>query len=363
MAAGRSIGRQLETASPGCFEVRVTDLSKYVQVNGRSISRFVAQFYGWSVSSLGGLPYRVLYDYADRNPETIVRATSQLFGEAAGGWLRRQRPDVLIATHPLVMHVAAAAFRDAPVGLIGVVTDGGRVNRLWWADQPHLLLVSHDDIVGQALAAGVSPSRVQNVGLLVDPVLSSPGALRSAKAGLGLRDDLTVLLAGGGLGFGPNLRRFAECFGRAEPDSKIQFLVATGTNAPLRAAITKALAPFSVTQCPVSDMSAALLAADLVIGKAGWLTLSECMTAGKPVIMLDSIPGQEEENARFAESLGVGRRMSVDEALRAVSGYARDPGLLAEDFVARQDLYNPKLGTQLATMVTALLGEVRAASA
>jgi len=363
MAAGRSIGRQLEAACPGLFEVRVTDLSKHVQVNGRSISRFVAQFYGWSVSSLGGLPYRILYDYADRNPETIVRATSRLFGEAAGGWLRRQRPDLLIATHPLVMHVAAAAFRDAPVGLIGVVTDGGRVNRLWWADQPHLLLVSHDDIVGQALKAGVAPSRVQNVGLLADPVLSSPGAQRSAQASMGLGEDLTILLAGGGLGFGPNLRRFAECFGRIQPSPKVQFLVATGTNAALRAAVSTALRSFSVVQCPVSDMTAALLAADMVIGKAGWLTLSECITAGKPVIMLDSIPGQEEENARFAESLGIGRRMSVDQAQAAVSKYARDPDLLAADFVARRDLYNPLLGAHLASLATALLGEMRAARA
>ncbi len=38
---------------------------------------------------------------------------------------------------------------------------------------------------------------------------------------------------------------------------------------------------------------------DIIISKPGGLTSSECMAAGKPIILVSPIPGQEEANAKF----------------------------------------------------------------
>ena len=43
---------------------------------------------------------------------------------------------------------------------------------------------------------------------------------------------------------------------------------------------------------------------DLVITKPGGLTVSESLASNLPLIVINPIPGQEEENAEFLESSG-----------------------------------------------------------
>ena len=44
---------------------------------------------------------------------------------------------------------------------------------------------------------------------------------------------------------------------------------------------------------------------DLVVTKPGGLTTTESLASGLPIIAINPIPGQEEENAQFLESAGV----------------------------------------------------------
>lgn len=44
---------------------------------------------------------------------------------------------------------------------------------------------------------------------------------------------------------------------------------------------------------------------DLVITKPGGLTTTESLASGLPIIVINPIPGQEEENAEFLEQKGV----------------------------------------------------------
>ena len=45
---------------------------------------------------------------------------------------------------------------------------------------------------------------------------------------------------------------------------------------------------------------------DLVVTKPGGLTTTESLASGLPIIIINPIPGQEEENAEFLEESGVG---------------------------------------------------------
>lgn len=347
MTAARVIRRHLEDERPGGFEIRVQDLSLHVRVGSRPASWLSAQFYWISVALFGGRTYARLYAYADRHPRRIARLTWRVFGRDTAAWLAEQDADLIIATHPLATHLAATALRGTPTAVVGVVTDAGRVNRLWWEGEPDLLLVTHEDLVRQAEAARPGRLRVQNIGLIADPELSTAETADEARRRIGLDDAFTVLLSGGGLGYGPNLERLAHRLRGARLPAGTRFLVATGRNATLRASITEALAPWSPVVCPGEGMTDMMLAADLVIGKAGWLTVSECITAGKPVIVVDQVPGQEDENAALVESLGIGRRMSVEEAEAALHRYAADPSLLRQDFAVRRDLYDKRIGSYL----------------
>lgn len=45
---------------------------------------------------------------------------------------------------------------------------------------------------------------------------------------------------------------------------------------------------------------------DLVVTKPGGMTTTESLASGLPMLIINPIPGQEEENAEFLENKGVG---------------------------------------------------------
>ena len=61
---------------------------------------------------------------------------------------------------------------------------------------------------------------------------------------------------------------------------------------------------------------------DIVISKPGGLTTTESLASGLPIIVINPIPGQEEENAEFLEQKGVGiwlkKNDNIKEKLREI---------------------------------------------
>jgi processive 1,2-diacylglycerol beta-glucosyltransferase len=55
----------------------------------------------------------------------------------------------------------------------------------------------------------------------------------------------------------------------------------------------------------VADVAGLMAAADLLITKAGGMTLAEAMVAEAPLLLYGSLPGQERRNERFAARAGV----------------------------------------------------------
>jgi len=54
---------------------------------------------------------------------------------------------------------------------------------------------------------------------------------------------------------------------------------------------------------------------NLIITKAGGLTVSEALTKHLPLVIYKPIPGQEEENARFVQRIGAGQVAGTEEEL------------------------------------------------
>jgi UDP-N-acetylglucosamine:LPS N-acetylglucosamine transferase len=72
-----------------------------------------------------------------------------------------------------------------------------------------------------------------------------------------------------------------------------------------------------------------MAAADILVTKAGGLTLAEALAAELPVICFGSLPGQEARNERFAAMAGVALVAGSGAQLqRVIAAALRDPGLL-----------------------------------
>jgi processive 1,2-diacylglycerol beta-glucosyltransferase len=86
----------------------------------------------------------------------------------------------------------------------------------------------------------------------------------------------------------------------------LQAVVVAGRDERLRARLTRLAAGSRVRVVGyVEDVRTLLAAADLLVTKAGGMTLAEATATEVPLLLYGSLPGQETGNERFASRAGI----------------------------------------------------------
>jgi processive 1,2-diacylglycerol beta-glucosyltransferase len=81
----------------------------------------------------------------------------------------------------------------------------------------------------------------------------------------------------------------------------------------------------------IDNLDEYMTAADLILTKAGGLTVSECLIKNLPMVINDIIPGQEEDNADYVVANGIGiKALNAKEAVMAINNLFAQPEKLAE---------------------------------
>ncbi len=224
--------------------------------------------------------------------------------------LERIRPDIIVSTHPLANRplLDAIQVNGSSVPVVASVSELVTVHVSWVEPRLSLLNTATTESYQAVLRWGARPDIVRCVGLPVDErfgrVEASPAQLREA---MGLAPDrFTALLIGGGEGAG-GIESIVRTIQRA--DVPIQLIVVCGRNEALRRRLIK-MRPRTPTFVLgfVRTIPELMHAADVVITKGGPQTIAESLVAGRPVILTQTLPGQEEGNGAFVESRGVGFR-------------------------------------------------------
>ncbi|MBI2907198.1 MAG: glycosyltransferase [Chloroflexi bacterium] len=277
------------------------------------------------------------------------------------GLLDARRTQCIVCVHPLGNQAVAHALSrlEHPAPLITVVTDLGEAHTAWIAPQVSLYVAPTEEVRASLVAKGVSPERVTVLGLptdrrfcadCTDPCL--------ARRKLGLAEDrFTVLLTGGGEGAGDILAA-AKAISHAK--LPIQLVIVCGRNEGLRRRLEKSgLAAPRVVLGFTDNMSDVMQAADVVVGKAGALTIGEAVAMGKPLVILSPLPGQEDGNARFAADHGLAVRVSdVSELVSTLERWMSRPEEMAE-LAARAAPYRRRWAQAAEQIAAAILAEAK----
>jgi processive 1,2-diacylglycerol beta-glucosyltransferase len=275
--------------------------------------------------------YRAFYHFTDLDHP--VNFISQAFTWTGLPQFQRDlaqlRPQVVVSTYWGPAAVAASARRRGAAPFLNalIVTDYA-AHRHWVQPDADLVMVAADDTRGQLLARGLDPTKVVVTGIPIStrfaPLVGADKvALRQR---FGLRPDVPlILVSGGGTGsyraLQPVLRELSN-LGR-----RVQVLILAGAE---RGGIEQ-LGGATLHHIGYTDHFPELLAAsDLVVGKAGGLTVAEATALGVPLVIYDPIPGHEEGNAEFLERQGAGVWARKARDLRRVVLGALDPEQHAE---------------------------------
>ncbi len=250
----------------------------------------------------GAMPelYGTAYFASNRRDGALEPVRRGIDHVAWGGLLHRVvalRPRVVIATHHLPLVVLSRARRRgwlrAP--LVGVVTDYG-AHAVWVEQGTDALCVPGGGALRDVVGHGFDAARTHLTGIPVRSAFESLDDVRDPRLGEAVR----VLVTSGGFGVGP-IQAVVRSFAGIEG---VELVIVCGRAEGLVHA-TRELARECALRAEVvgfeRDMPARVASAHVVVGKAGGLTVSETLAAGRPMVIAGAVPGNEAINARLVE--------------------------------------------------------------
>jgi processive 1,2-diacylglycerol beta-glucosyltransferase len=238
-----------------------------------------------------------------------------------------------------------AALQNKFPFVVSIVTDF-EAHALWMDACVDLYCVAAEETRARLVARGATAANAVATGIpIAAKFLSKPDA-RTIRKNYGLRDDQPVLLVlGGGFGMGPVAEILAEL---DKVPGQFQTLVVTGRNEELRRKLATQTRQHPTHVLGYSiNMHELMAVADLIITKPGGLTTSEALALGKPLFILNPIPGQEAANSDFLLERGAAVKVNRVEDLPFRIEKLLGSKKLAEMAKAAKSLGRP----QSATMV------------
>ncbi len=304
--AAEAIAEQIQSSIPG-VEIQCTDMLEEVSSWLRQGYPLAYQWLVQRLTQLWALGYALL-------DHPIVYTIAYPLRRRWNLWVSRpfiQRlqqylPDMVIATHFFPADVVASCknrgwFRGS---LVIIVTDR-HPHRIWLSPAADSIVLDTEDALKTCEERGICSTRLFALGIPMSATFAACLSHRQQMQRLFQLDPkrLTVLVTGGGTAIGPFEKVVTHLMKmeQARP-GRVQLLVVCGTSEKLHRRIQRLAG-----KCPmpvrvfgfIDTMPQAMAASDLLVAKAGGLTVTEALGCGLPLIFYHVIPGQERSNAEY----------------------------------------------------------------
>jgi processive 1,2-diacylglycerol beta-glucosyltransferase len=306
------------------WQVQVLELGTWLRPKmSHIISRFYLNTLRYS-PKLWGLMYRRM-QHLPIKPR-VEFLLHQLFYREMAHLLGNIQPDLIVCTHPFPSAVVSRLKRmGLRIPLYTVVTDYG-AHGSWISSEVDRYFLPSMNVWEEMTKMGVTQEHLDVTGIPTHPKFWNKQDKREIRQKLGLSNQTTLLCMGGGLGVGLS-DEILETIYRFRQD--IQILFVTGQNEFLYHSLKENLSfqhpnfhvfPF------VENINELMDASDILMTKPGGVTCTEAMSKGIPMILLNPIPGQEEDNCRYfvEQRLGILAR-EVEEIEAYLKGFIQNP--------------------------------------
>ena len=240
--------------------------------------------------------------------------------------LREKQPDVIISTHPFGSQMCSYLKRKNKITakIATIMTDFSPHDQ-WLVGHKFTdyFFVANDKMKNYLISKGIAENKVFVTGIPISNRFLKTYNKKEILDTYNLSEDkFTVLFFGGGE-FGLGKTKTAEIFESFVQESlkeKIQIIAIAGKNPKMKASFKEIVSKYSVntTTTNTTDITnnvkileftnqvpELMSISDLVVTKPGGLTTSESLASHLPMLIINPIPGQEEENAEFLEDKGI----------------------------------------------------------
>jgi UDP-N-acetylglucosamine:LPS N-acetylglucosamine transferase len=231
-----------------------------------------------------------------------------------------------------------------------VVTDLADVHRTWNAPGVRIFYTATEHAYRSLRRAGVAATRILVTGLPPRrPFWSAAERMSHAAC-----DPLRVLLMNGGRP-GPALQRTLHTLLGA--GLSLEISVACGEERDQTPGLPYATGACMVRVLPPWAVAQQMVRADLLVSKAGSVTIAEALAVGCPLVLHRAVPGQESSNPQLVESAGVGwYAPSPGRLVAAVRLLSRVPDARAAMALRAAQLGRPQAALDVAKHLCTAMG-------
>lgn len=305
LSAARSINEYIENNYPN-INTELIDCVKYIN---KTLELVTTKAYT-EMAKKAPNTWGHIYKGSEKGPLAQISTTSnKVMALKLEKLLLEKNPDLVISTHPFASQMCSYLKRKdkTNVKLATILTDFA-IHNQWIVGHEYTdyFFVSHLGMKEDLISAGVSSEKIYTTGI----PLSNKFLLEYNKSEIlesfGLTPGKkTVLFFGGGeLGLGKT--RTLNIFKSFVRNDNIQIVAISGKNQKMKEHFQSFVEEMgkenSVKILEYTDKVAQLMSiSDLVVTKPGGLTTTESLASGLPIVVINPIPGQEEENAKFLE--------------------------------------------------------------
>lgn len=323
LSAANSIKEYLNEIAPN-IEVKSIDCVQYVN---KAINKLSTAAYN-EMAKKAPWAWGKIYSGSQRGPLAHFTTNSnKVMALKLKKLIKMEAPDLIISTHPFATQMCAFLKKRhaIDVKLATVLTDYAPHDQwLVFSDNCEYFFVAHDAMRNELIRKGIDSSKVFATGIPLSNRFLMHYNKTEILNSLGLKQNKTTILffAGGRFGLGKGntykiLRTLAEQF------SDIQVIAISGKNEKMKkefnSIVEETDSQDNIKVLSYTDMVPQLMTiSDLVITKPGGLTVTESLASGLPIIIINPIPGQEEENAEYLEKAEVGIWLKKEENLQEI---------------------------------------------
>lgn len=255
-------------------------------------------------------------------PDSVLQRLINIIGRREFlDYIRELRPDVIICTYPTIAGVLGELrLKDAlQIPIVSVVTDYA-VHSQWVNSGVDLYIVGNQEVKYGLTSRGIAPEHIHITGIPVSPKFEIELNREELATKFKLLPERpTFLVMGGAYGVLGGAKEVCKIL--ADAEEPVQTLVVCGQDEKLFKSLDGLIAE---AKNPISrfgfvkNVEELMTVSDVIITKAGGLTVSEALTERLPLIIFKPIPGQEEENAYYVEKIGAAKLAETGEELEKI---------------------------------------------
>ena len=306
------------------INVELIDCMKYVN---KTIEKVTTTAYREAAKKMPWV-WGKIYDDSQKGPLAHLSSRSnKIMAIKLLKLLREKNPDLIISTHPFSSQMCSYLKRKQKITakIATIMTDFAPHDQwLVGNDYTDYYFVAHDKMKDYLINKNISTSKIHVTGIPLSSRFLQTYDRKEISKEFNLDENKNNILFFGGGEFGLGKNKTFQIFENLiKNTTNMQIIAISGKNEKMKSEFEEVVkrnnAQKNVRVLEFTNKIPELMSIScLVITKPGGMTTTESLASKLPMIIINPIPGQEEENAEFLESKGIALWIKKDDNIEEI---------------------------------------------